>query len=72
MADGSEWFWLGKMSKKKLDLLTQIADLMSDQECEKHTLTVTTQADRSPEYYTTVGVICPIHNKLVNFRLPVN
>jgi hypothetical protein len=35
MADGSEWFWLGKMSKKKLDLLTQIADLMSDQEDEE-------------------------------------
>lgn len=40
--------------------------------CTGHKLMVTTQADRRPEYYTTVGVMCPTHNKLIEFSLPVN
>jgi hypothetical protein len=40
--------------------------------CEGHDLMVLTQADRSAEYITDVIVICPIHQKEVNFGLPVN
>lgn len=30
-----DWQWMGKLSKESLRLLTQIADLMSDNDVEK-------------------------------------
>ena len=33
---------------------------------------VTTQDDRGPEYYSTVGVPCPQCKGLIIFKLPVN
>ena len=40
--------------------------------CTGHKITVITQSDNSPEYHTSVSVLCPIHKKLINFDLPVN